>query len=231
MPARSIVSRAASTRRFSTALAGDWPVSARKARLNWRGLRCAASASCSTASGLSRLRLAYASALWMRSDSAPAPAAPKTATGRRPAGDRPPASWPRRGRRPRPDPSRPWPAPGRCPRSCRPRSRPGLADEDAVFLQLHLREPGRDRAPRPVAWWPAGRRAGRPRPGRTRRCMLRQPDGIAVTARRRNLITPGVKAPARVLPPTITVSKFAFLSGSVTTSDAHRTTNEPASLR
>ena len=42
----SIISRAASTRRFSTALAGDWPVSARKARLNWRGLRCAALASC-----------------------------------------------------------------------------------------------------------------------------------------------------------------------------------------
>jgi len=34
----SIISRAVSTPRFSTALAGDWPVSARNARLNWRGL-------------------------------------------------------------------------------------------------------------------------------------------------------------------------------------------------
>jgi hypothetical protein len=37
----SIISRAVSIRRFSTALAGDWPVSARNARLNWRGLKCA----------------------------------------------------------------------------------------------------------------------------------------------------------------------------------------------
>src|ERR1700730_17803910 len=53
---------------FSTALAGDWLVSARNARLNWRGLRCAASASCPTVSEVSRLRFAYASALWIRSD-------------------------------------------------------------------------------------------------------------------------------------------------------------------
>jgi hypothetical protein len=39
----SIISLAASTRRFSTALAGDWPVSARNARLNWHvgpALKC-----------------------------------------------------------------------------------------------------------------------------------------------------------------------------------------------
>jgi hypothetical protein len=54
----SIISRTASIRKFSTALAGDWRVSARNARLNWRGLRCAASASCRTVSGLSRLRFA-----------------------------------------------------------------------------------------------------------------------------------------------------------------------------
>jgi len=64
----SIIRRAASTRRFSTALAGDWPVSAWNARLNWRGLRCAASASCRTVSSLSRLRFAYSNARWIRSD-------------------------------------------------------------------------------------------------------------------------------------------------------------------
>ena len=45
-----------------------WPGSARNARPNWRGLRRAASASCPTVSGASRLRFAYASTLWMRSD-------------------------------------------------------------------------------------------------------------------------------------------------------------------
>jgi hypothetical protein len=37
-------------------------------RLNWHGPRWAASASCSTVGGLSRLRFAYASTLWIRSD-------------------------------------------------------------------------------------------------------------------------------------------------------------------
>jgi hypothetical protein len=36
--------------------------------LNWRGLRCAASASCPTVSGAWRLHFAYASAVWIRSD-------------------------------------------------------------------------------------------------------------------------------------------------------------------
>ena len=40
----SISARALSRRRFSIAFAGVWPVSAWKARLNWRGERCATSA-------------------------------------------------------------------------------------------------------------------------------------------------------------------------------------------
>ncbi len=54
----SSISLAASTRRFSTAFAGDWPVSARKVRLNCRGLSRAASASCSTVRSLRRFFLA-----------------------------------------------------------------------------------------------------------------------------------------------------------------------------
>jgi len=54
----SIIRRAVSTRRFSTALAGDWPVSAWNARLNWRGLRCAAFANSRTVSFEARLRFA-----------------------------------------------------------------------------------------------------------------------------------------------------------------------------
>ena len=41
----SIMNLAASSRSRSTAFAGDWPVSPRKARLNWRGLRLATAAS------------------------------------------------------------------------------------------------------------------------------------------------------------------------------------------
>jgi hypothetical protein len=48
----SIIRRTVSTRRFSTAFAGDWPVSVWNARLNWRGLKCVAS---TTVSGVWRL--------------------------------------------------------------------------------------------------------------------------------------------------------------------------------
>ena len=64
----SISVRAASTRRFSTACAGDCPVSALKARLNCRGLRCATSARSSTDSGSRRWARAWARVFWMRSD-------------------------------------------------------------------------------------------------------------------------------------------------------------------
>ena len=55
----SSIRRAASRRRFSIAFAGDMPVSRRNTRLNWRGLKQAASASFSTDKRFDRLRLAY----------------------------------------------------------------------------------------------------------------------------------------------------------------------------
>src|SRR6267378_3267473 len=54
----SSMSRAASSRRFSIALAGDKPVSVLNTRLNCRGLRQAASASLSTESSVPKLRRA-----------------------------------------------------------------------------------------------------------------------------------------------------------------------------
>ena len=64
----SIISRAASRRRVSIALAGVVPVSARNARLNWRGLRPAAAARSSTEVTERRFRRTDAKAFWMRSD-------------------------------------------------------------------------------------------------------------------------------------------------------------------
>jgi hypothetical protein len=49
---------AAATRRFSSALAGGWPVSSEKARLNCQGLRCATFASSATVRGCVRWLLA-----------------------------------------------------------------------------------------------------------------------------------------------------------------------------
>jgi len=59
----SNINRAASRRSFSIAFAGDSPVSAANARVNWRGLRWAASASFSTVSSVWRFFLANARAV------------------------------------------------------------------------------------------------------------------------------------------------------------------------
>ena len=64
----SIMNLAASSLICSTALAGDWRVSARNARLNWRGLRLATAASSSIVSAFHRFCRICASTVSMRSD-------------------------------------------------------------------------------------------------------------------------------------------------------------------
>ena len=90
-------------------------------------------------------------------------------------------------------------------------------DENAIFLHLHF--------------WKPRLQFSRVVPMRRRATAVQQPCSASTNApvqveatrrdrckpRRRNLITPGVKAPATALPPTIRVSKFLLSNGSVAT--------------
>jgi hypothetical protein len=122
----SSASLAASSLRFSIALAGDCPVSMRNTRLNWRGLRRAASASRSTDNGSWRLRLAKTSASCTRSDFASSSNKAECCDCPPPrGGDEPQSPWRQRGPPPALRLFRPGPVRDRCRPSFPRRSKPG----------------------------------------------------------------------------------------------------------